>query len=117
MKTKIILLAIFFITIKTKAQNQNTPPGNAMDYSSSQIGGFTCIGIGATAIILAASNSINPAPKNPCVYYIGGGVVAAVGICLLIFGNKENKEPKYWKGMGAGYIEKRKAYSSFCLSK
>ena len=114
MNTKLTLIAFFFLTIKIFAQNQNTPPGNKMDYSSSQIGGFTCIGIGATAIILAASNAINPAPKNPSVYYIGGGAVAAVGICLLIFGNKEKKEPKYWKGMGTSYIEKRKTYSSFC---
>ena len=113
MKTKVILITLLFAAAKIIAQNQNTPPGNEIDYSGSQIGGFSCIAIGASAIGLTAASKTNP-PKNPNAFYIGGGALVATGICLLIFGDKEKNEPHYWKGMGTSSIRDRKKYYSFC---
>lgn len=108
MKTKIIFAVIFLFSV-TLALSQNYPPqqnylqkqsgaGNEIDYSTSQIIGYSCVGIGAlTTGYTAFSHDENI--KNPTFNYVIGGALLTAGIGLLVFGNKDKKEPKYWKGM------------------
>ena len=91
MKTKLLILCVLFCTLE-KAQS-------SIDYSPSQIGGASLIGIGATVVGYTMFDKNNP-PKNPKACYFVGSSMIACGICFLIFGDKEKDEqPKYWNKM------------------
>jgi hypothetical protein len=81
-----------------KPNNNGANMGNEIDYSPSQIAGYASLGVGASFIGYTAFDKSSQI-KNPTTFYIIGGAFVVTGIGLLIFGNKEKKEPKYWQGL------------------
>ena len=102
--------------MKAKAQTEKEERLEALDYSSSQLAGFTGIGLGGTVIAYTASAKNDP-PKYPAAYYIAGSALVITGVCFLIWGNKDKEDPKYWKGMGSSSLQNRKRYISFSASR
>lgn len=112
---KQILIGLFLLSgLCLHAQRETTPPGNEIDYSGSQITGFTLISLG-TCSILYNTVGIEPKPKHPEIFYIGGGVAIAAGIAFLIWGDKEkDNQPNYWKGLSRKKQPDQKPYLSMC---
>jgi cell division protein FtsW (lipid II flippase) len=98
--TSILVLAFSYSNCQTPYYSQ----GNDQDVQeilTIRQAGYALTGLGASAIIYAAANTNTI--KNPTPWYIGGAALMGGGICLIIFGKKD-EEAKYWKGM-QGYLD------------
>jgi hypothetical protein len=96
---KILLL---FTLMLCQLSQSKIQAQNDLDYSSDQIAGYFCTGLGITTIAYTALgyNNTEKYNNNSAVFYCIGTGLLISGIYLLIKGEKKEPYQYEWKGPG-----------------
>ena len=85
-----LILSALFLPNFIAAQQITGTEKDEIYFSSSQIAGYSGIGLGAATLIYASRerDAFSPSIDNKAVEYVVGSALVATGIGFLIFGDK-----------------------------